>query len=185
MAIANYVKTCAKNAAGASKIFIAEAGDASDMTVTSGEISAITMTTGTTFHEIDCNADSIRRVEEENLSNNALFINHKVELVIQKPSTTLNTLRASLHDALVCGAIVLVLDNNGEVWCVGWNDTTKNNNPLTMVEGNVDSGNSPEEQEMQSWSPVLSGKSAYVDLPLDSTLTATVLDGSATFITWN
>lgn len=183
-AIAVYNKQCSKNVGGNSAVFLTEAGNIDTVTVTTGEISAITMNSTETFHEVEADLDGVLHTQEGTGTANNISYLHRVEMFFAKPSAALNVLRDSLAAASPCGILALVQDGNGNVWMVGYNDTDKAKRPLRLVQDSMNSGNAPSDEDSQRVTVGLEGSSGYLSLPLDSTLAASVLDGSATFITF-
>ena len=185
MAIANYTRVCAKNVPGNSRLFFTEKDNISSVTVTSGEVSAITMGTGLTFHEFKSDQKSIRRKQTESNIQGNLVVTHQVEAKFKGLSVDLNDSRDELHDALACGLVVIVVDANGVGWLIGWSDTQFGDEALDTIEAEDDSGISAADSEMGKYSLTIKGVSGYLDIPFDSTASEELLDGSATFCTFN
>lgn len=183
MAIAVYTKACEKNVAGNSAVYLVEAADLATVTITAGEISALTMDTGKTFKKVGADLDGIKRTQAGVGNASNIAYTHRVEMFFAKPSTALNTLRDSLSAASPCGILAIVQDANGNSWLVGYNATDLVNRPLRLVQDDDDSGNTPTD-EAQRATVSLEGVNGYLDLPFDSTLKATISGGTATFITY-
>lgn len=183
-AIAVYSKTCAKNVGGNSAVFLSEAANLDTVTVTSGEISAISMTSTNTFHEAQADLDGVLHTQEGAGNANNIAYTHRVEMFFAKPSAALNTFRDSLADASPCGILAIVQDANGACWLVGYNETDGVNRPLRLVQDSMASGNSPTDEDSQRVTVALEGVNGYLSLPFDSTITATIVGGTATFITF-
>ena len=185
MAIASYSKACSKNVGGNSAVYLTEAANVSSVTVTSGEISAaITMATGTTFHEVQADLDSVVHTQEGEGSQSNIAYTHRVEMRFAKPSVGLNTLRDSLADASACGIVAIVTDGNGTSWLVGYNETDGTNRALFLATDSLNSGAEPAEDDAQAITLALECQSGYLSLPFDSTIGATITGGSAAFITY-
>ena len=184
MAIATYTKTCAKNVGGNSAVYLTEAANINAVTVTSGEISAITMDTGKTFHQVQHDLDGATHTQEGAGTKQNISYTHKVELKFQKPSVALNTLRDSLADGSACGMLAIVTDGNGTSWLVGWNQTDGINRALYLEADNMTSGAEPSEEDGQAVTITLTCVNGYLALPFDSTLGAEISGGTATYITY-
>jgi len=183
-AIVAFTKSCTKNVGGNSAVYVTEAANINAVTVTSGEISALTMDSGKTFHEVQTDLDSIIHTQEGAGNSSNIGYTHRVEMGFAKPSTTLNTLRDSLANASPCGILAIVTDGNGTSWLVGYNETDGYNRALRLVQDNMASGAEPNEDDAQRVSIALECINGYLSLPFDSTVGATITGGTATFITY-
>lgn len=183
-AIAVYTKTCAKNVGGNSAVYLTEAANIATITVTAGEISALTMDTGKTFHEIQSDLDSIVHTQEGEGTRNNIAYTHRVEMKFSKPSVTLNTLRDELAAASACGILAIVTDGNGTSWLIGYNETDSYNRPLYLSNDSLNSGAEPNEDGSQLVTIALEGSSGYLSIPFDSTLGGNITGGTAPFITY-
>lgn len=184
MSIAVYTRACAKNVSGNSAVYTTEAANLSTITITAGEISAMTMGTGLTFHQLQANIDGVGRTEEGAGSRNNISYTHQVQMFFNKPSTELNTLRDSLTAASSCGILAIVQDANGESWLAGYNATDGTERALYVQQDNLNSGLEAGEEDAQAVDIILESISGYIDLPFDDTLKATISGGTATFITY-
>ena len=184
MAIAVYTKACEKNTGGNARVFFTEAANVSSVTVTSGEVSAITMATGTTFHEVQAEIDTVIRTETAAGRRTNISYTHRVEMKFGKPQTALNTLSDSLTDASACGIIAIVQDGNGNCWLVGYNETDTTNRGLYVVQDDTQSGALPSDEEGNVVTIALETISGYKDLPFDATQKAAIIGDTATYITY-
>jgi len=182
MAIATFTKVCSKNVGGNSAVYLTETANIDSITVTSDEVSVVTMDGEETFHEVKGQIDTIIRTEEGEGNASNIFYTHRVEIKFAKPSTELNVLRNALADASPCGIVAIVTDGNGESWLVGYNETDGVNRPLRLVQDALNSGAAPSEEDGQIVTIALEGTSGYVDLPFDDSLKADISGGTADFI---
>ncbi len=180
MAIATYTKVCEKNVAGNARVFISSAALVTSVTVTSGEITAITAATA--FKESQADIDSIIRTEVAAGTRSNISYTHRVEMKFQKPDLELNVFRDSLADASPCGMCVIVQDSNGECWLVGYNESDGTSRGVFLIQDDTNSGANPTEEDGNIVTLALETTSGYLDLPFDSTLTATILADTAAFI---
>lgn len=183
MAIAVYTKSCSKNVAGNTALFLTDIANVVSVTVTSGEITAITMDTGDHFFEVDADQDSIVRTEEGTGNGNNISYVHKVAAKFAKPSKELNTLRNSLADGSPCGILAIVADGNGQAWLVGYSVAEGFKRPLRLMKDSLNSGGSPAD-EGQGVDVELESTNGYPAIPFDSTNSGTIVGGTATFITY-
>jgi len=183
-AIVVYTKVCAKNVSGNSAIYWCEIGNITSFTITTGEISAVTVATGKKFFKATAEIDTIIRTEEGVGTPSNISYKHRVECKFNKPSTALNTLRNSLADASPCGIYAIVTDGNGTSWLVGYNATDTNKRPLRLVTDSVNSGAAPADAEGNRLTIALETDSGYVCLPFDATNNGTISGGTAAFITY-
>jgi hypothetical protein len=186
MGIANYVKTCAKNVPGVQRLFYTEVGNVSTVTIASGEITAVTMSSSKKFHEFDAEIDTIEYSQEGKGGKN-YFCTRKLEAGFSKLSKELFTAHSSLVDAVVCGIIPIWLDGNGAAF-MGWNDTEKARRPFNMIEDSFKTGKKPSDEDGNLFTITISGESGYNPTPFDSVLTASIVsEGTAAtaFITFN
>lgn len=180
MAIATYSKVCGKNVAGNSRAFIAEMSGITSITVTAGEITAVTATTA--FKEAQADQDSVIRTEVATGTRTNISYVHRVEMKFQKPNLELNTFRNSLADASPCGMAAIVQDSNGECWLVGWNETDTTARGLFLPQDDTNSGAAVSDDDAQNVTIALETVTGYLDLPFDATLTGTIIGDTAPFI---
>ena len=180
MAIATYTKVCEKNVSGNARVFVAQMSGITSITVTAGEITAITATTA--FKESQADIDSLIRTEVATGTRSNISYLHRVEMKFAGPDLALNTFRNSLADASPCGMAAVVQDSNGECWLVGWNDTDTTARGLFLVQDDTNSGALPSDTDAQNVTVALETLSGYLDLPFDSTITATIIADTAAFI---
>ena len=180
MAIAVYTKVCEKNVSGNARVFIASAALVTSVTVTAGEITAITATTA--FKESQADIDSIIRTEVAAGRRSNISYTHRVEMKFAKPDKALNVFRDSLTDASPCGMCAIVQDGNGACWLVGFNEADTTNRGLYVVQDDTNSGALPTDEDGNVVTIALETLSGYVDIPFNATLTATIIGDTAVFI---
>lgn len=184
-AIAAFSRTCGKNVTGNSSVYFTEKDNVATVTVTSGEISAVTMESGKTFLQADVDLDTLIRTQEgEGTANNVKYT-HRIEMKFSNLDANLNTFRDSIAEASACGIIAIVTDGNATSWMVGFNDTDQFARPLRLVQDSDSSGAEPGEEDSGLTTIALECQSGYLDLPFDSTAGATITGGTAAFITFN
>ena len=184
MAIAKYSKTCGKNVPGNSRLFFVEAGNISSITVTSNEISAITMSDTTKFREFGADIDSIKFTIEGTGSASYSEV-QKLEAKFSKKTTALITAKNSLLDAVACGVAIIRVDNNGSAWLSGYTVKDKNRRAYNKITTNFDTGAKPSDEGTAAYTITLEAEGFDDELPFDTTLNASIIGGTATFIDYN
>jgi len=184
MAIAKYSKTCGKNVPGNSRLFFVEAANISSITVTSNEISAVTMSDTAKFREFGADIDSIKFTIEGTGSASYSEV-QKLEAKFSKKTTALITAKNSLLDAVACGVAIIRVDNNGSAWLSGYTVKDKNRRAYNKITTNFDTGAKPSDEGTAAYTITLEAEGFDDELPFDTTLNASIIGGTATFIDYN
>ena len=184
MAIAKYSKTCGKNVPGNSRLFFTEAANISSITATSNEISAITISDTTKFREFGADIDSIKFTIEGTGSASYSEV-QKLEAKFSKKTTALITAKNSLLDAVACGVAIIRVDNNGSAWLSGYTVKDKNRRAYNKITTNFDTGAKPSDEGTAAYTITLEAEGFDDELPFDTTLNASIIGGTATFIDYN
>lgn len=184
MAIAKYSKTCGKNVPGNSRLFFIEAANIGSITVTSNEISAITMSDTTKFREFGADIDSIKFTIEGTGSASYSEV-QKLEAKFSKKTTALITAKNSLLDAVACGVAIIRVDNNGSAWLSGYTVKDKNRRAYNKITTNFDTGAKPSDEGTAAYTITLEAEGFDDELSFDTTLTGAIVGGTATFIDYN
>lgn len=151
-------------------LFLTEASNVLDVTVTSGEVTEIFMVSSNTFKQIQADQNGIIRQIKQLGIQGKEYYEHFVNFVCGKASKELNILADSLSEASPCGIVAIVMDSNGQAWLSGWNETDDGDRPLYLNIDNFTSGKDLTEAEGGKRTFDLKTTSAFLDLPLDSTL---------------
>ena len=184
MAIAKYSKTCGKNVPGNSRLFFTEAANIGSITVTSNEISVITMSDTTKFKEFGADIDSIKFTIEGTGSASYSEV-QKLEAKFSKKTTALITAKNSLLDAVACGVAIIRVDNNGKAWLSGYTMNDKNRRAYNKITTNFDTGAKPSDEGTAAYTITLEAEGFDDELAFDTTLNASIIGGTATFIDYN
>ena len=184
MAIAKYSKTCGKNVPGNSRLFFTEAANIGSITVTSTEISVITMSDTTKFKEFGADIDSIKFTIEGTGSASYSEV-QKLEAKFSKKTTALITAKNSLLDAVACGVAIIRVDNNGKAWLSGYTMNDKNRRAYNKITTNFDTGAKPSDEGTAAYTITLEAEGFDDELAFDTTLNASIIGGTATFIDYN
>jgi hypothetical protein len=179
-----FTQTCGKNVSGASRIFIADKAVATGFTITSGEISAIIGTTP--FMRIDALQDSVSWEEKgERIGLNNWKVSNLVKFRVMPPSKETSTFLQALIDGNPCGYFAIVLDGNGRAWLVGHNATDVRERPLKVKTQTQSTGEGLSDANGNTIPIEMDNECAGKALPLDATLTASLLAGTANFCKWS
>jgi len=183
--ISEYVKTCAKNVPGNRlTLYINQIRRANALTITSGEVTALTVTaTGATgrFRKVQADIDTIK-FTNEGAGGSSYMETQTLEFKVAKKSTNLVALKEDLADSIPCGIMAIRIDNNGQAWLSGWQAADKGGKerPYNRLETSFDSGAAPDEEDMNAETFRLIRKAGYDELPFAAALNALILKGSAT-----
>lgn len=187
MAIANYIKTCAKNVPGNKyQMFVTEIANIVSITETSNEASGVTMTGGTaTFKKLNAEIDSIQYTSDGTYGT-AGGETQNLILKLGNRSTELEVFLASLKDAAACGFAVIWGDNNGKYWLMGASATAKDGitRPVNKVQAAFDSGLLITDEGSSAYTVTLTKLGAYAPIEFNPTLTGEIIGGSSAFISW-
>lgn len=188
MSITNYVKSCTKVIAGNdNKVFIAPISKLDELTVTTGEISAITLASlADGFSVIEADLDSVG-YESTGTSKRGFFAEQTLTMSFSKKTKTLITLVDELRNGVVCGLAVIRRSGNGDYFLSGYAPISDlgGNRPYMSVETTFNTGMSIEEsEEGDMYAVSLKRMSATEEYPIDATLSGTISGGTATFINW-
>ena len=107
------------NAGGIKKVYIAPIADVSAVTVAAGAVSAITMVAPKKFKEYSFrkNTASLTKTATKDDAAGTSFVTSEVALRFAKMD---NAKRTEMQALLTGNVYVIVLDNNGEYWFLGY-----------------------------------------------------------------
>lgn len=107
------------NAGGIKKVYIAPISDVTAVTVTAGAVSAITMSNTKKFKEYSFrkNTASLTKTATKDDAAGTSFVTSEVALRFAKMD---NAKRTEMQALLTGNVYVIVLDNNGEYWFLGY-----------------------------------------------------------------
>jgi hypothetical protein len=185
MAIANYVKTCSKNIPGNQKqFFIAPAGTVTAVAETANKISTLTAAADS-FKRVQADIDTVQ-VTSDGTYATAGGSTQSLIAKFSMPSTALNIWLAEIRNAIACGLEIIHVDANGKVWLSGVTVETKegNSRPWNSFQQQLDTGLLMTDEGMQAVTATFSRLSGFHFTELDTTLSASVLDGTAAQIDW-
>ena len=107
------------NAGGIKKVYIAPISDVTAVTVSAGAVSAITMSATKKFKEYSFrkNTASLTKTATKDDAAGTSFVTSEVALRFAKMD---NAKRTEMQALLTGNVYVIVLDNNGEYWFLGY-----------------------------------------------------------------
>ena len=184
MALTKYARSCSRNTPGNSKVFLTEIANVTSITVTSGEVSAVTMSGTTKFVQYGADADTIQLTSE---GKGGTTYNQTKNLVMKFSKKTALSIAAvnALRDAVPCGLAAIRIDSNGQCFLSGYNATDKGGRPYDKMTDNFDSGTKPDDEGANSYTVTLTCMSGYDEIPFDATTTAAIVGGTANYIDYN
>ena len=178
--ISEYLKTCAKNVPGnKATVYINQIRRADALTVTAGEITALTVTaTGGTgkFVRVQADLDGVKFTNEGS-GKTTYRETQALEMILSKKSVDLVALKSDLADSMPCGVMAIRVDGNGQAWLSGWNEATKDgkDRPFSEMETSFDSGAEPGEEEGNRATITLRRNAGYDELPFNSALSSQII----------
>jgi len=183
MALAPFIRACAKNSSGTMAIFVAEKSVVTAITITSGEISAITGTTP--FMRVDAAVGSMNWEQtDEKVGANNTKVSNLVEYALEQNNKAMNTHVQALIDASPCGLYAIVTDGNSQNWLVGYDATSLGRFPLKYSNGKQKTGKTLSEDGGQTKVIQLTNECAGLAIPFDTTLNGAINAGTSTIIKW-
>jgi hypothetical protein len=184
MSLGIFAYTPAKNVSGVKKIFLAEKSAITAITVTTGEISAVTGTTP--FMKTDIIPDSGSWEEKtEKVGKTNHKISNLIKLMVMPPAKATNTWKQSLVDASPGGLLALVVDDNNKCFIVGYSADDLFDRPLILNAIDQKTGSGISDDSGNTVNVELGNDCLGFAIPLDATLTAAVLAGNSTICKWS
>jgi hypothetical protein len=181
MALAKFARVCSKNVSGCQAIYVASQALVTVITVTAGEISAVTGALA--FKEIEADVDSITwDNSSEKVGASGIVYKNVITWMISKMKTLLNTLRSELADGSPCGFLAIVTDGNAQNWLVGYSANDLKNRPLQLQSEGAKTGKGLADAEGNVITFTLGNEMGGVTLPFDSTLNGGINAGTAAYI---
>lgn len=117
--LAGIARDCLANMGGVKKVYVASHQNVSAVTVTSDIITGITMAASTKFYEYDFRPEtaSMAIAWQPNKQNGTLYAHTALTLAFHHMTTAK---RLELNAMAVGELAVIVLDNNGKYWYLGY-----------------------------------------------------------------
>lgn len=130
--LSGYTRQCGRQSGGVALVGLIHVSDISNVTVTDGIITAITMTSGKYFKRYDSELDQ----SEYKFSGSEASI----QIRFNRNSAVSSKAYNELVDAVGCGLLALVKMNNGETLLLGYTEEFKDERPITTIESDASSG---------------------------------------------
>jgi len=158
------------------------------ITLTSDEVSAVTMASTNKFQRVQGHLDKIRMAKVANATNN-FSETHTLTMRFNKFTTALSTWfygTDGIVNQVVCGMVAIRVDGNGQAWISGISPAAVEGTlrPYQKATINFDSGEAPTEEDAAQPELIMERTGSAPEYPFDSTITATIVGGTATFINW-
>jgi hypothetical protein len=181
MSLAKFQRVCAKNVSGCQALYVAEQANVTALTVTSGEISAVTGADA--FKEIEADIDSINwETSSEKVGLAGIVYRNTISWMISKMRLAMNTLREALADGSPCGFLAIVTDGNAQNWLVGYSENDLKNRPLRLQTETGKTGQGLTEAEGNVMNFSLQNECGGLVIPFDSNTNADINAGTADYI---
>jgi len=140
MSLTGFIKTCGAKAAGVLSVWVAKKDDVTSFTLTSGEYSAVTMNGANLFKEYDFKKDEAELKIGTTRENGSKMVANTVDFFVDELSTTSQAAIDELANESNCGLIVIVGDNNGNKWVLGYSETHGKKRPAELLTGEATTG---------------------------------------------
>lgn len=188
MAFGSFLKTCVKNTPGNRyEVYLCPTASITSVTLTSGEVSAVTMNSTAKFQRWQADLDNVQ-FQSVGKNKPSFMSDQTLTLTMTKHTTALHNAiygTDGIMESATCGLVAIWVDNNGQAWIAGISPAANDGTlrPFNDVECNFDSGKAPTDDSAK---PVITLKrtASTAEYPIDTTITGTITGGTATFINW-
>jgi hypothetical protein len=189
MAFTSYLKTCVRNTPGNQyQVYLAPIASLTSITLTTNEVSAVTMNGGALFQRVQGKLDQVRMVKAANVGNN-FSETQTLTMRFDKATSTLATWfygTDGIANQIVCGMAAIRVDGNGQAWISGVSPASVEGllRPYQKATINFDSGVGPTEEDAAQPELVLERTGAAPEYAFDSSTNAAIVGGTAAWINW-
>lgn len=183
MAITKIAFENGPNVPGISKIFVVKAEDISSITLTSNEISAITMNTGKKFVQITPEIDTISTENTTKITRTKV-VTKKISFDLGKQNKNQLAFLNELWQDAPYGLAFIFVDNNGLAWLSGYDTVNKHFRAYKSLEAAYKSGEKISETGNNRIF-TFECETTELDYIFDSDLTGQITGGTSTFIDYN
>ncbi len=189
MAFTSFLKTCVRNTPGNQfQVYMCPVASITSITLTSNEVSAITMNGAALFQRVQGHLDKVRMARVANATNN-FNETHTLTMRFNKFTAALSGWfygTDGIVNQVVCGMVVIRVDGNGQAWISGISPAAVEGalRPYQKATINFDSGEAPTEEDAAQPELVLERNGAAPEYPCDSTITAAIVGGTSAAINW-
>lgn len=189
MAFTSFLKSCVRNTPGNQyQAYMCPVASITSITNTSGEVSAVTMNSTAKFQRVQGKLDTVQFTSEGQLGNST-NVSKTLKMGFDKLTSALSNWvygTDGIADSIVCGMVVIHVDGNGQAWISGISPAAVEGalRPYQSATFNYDSGSAHTDTEAARPELTLTKTGAAPAYPFDSTINATIVGGTATFINW-
>ncbi len=165
--LSGLAKDCSANMGGIVEVYIANLDDVATKTVTTGQISAITMASGATFkgYAFPKNTGSLTSTYNIDAAAGVKYVSS--DLVLQ--FNRMETAKRMEISALALGDLAVICkDANGKYWYLGYD------NPVTLSAGDGQTGTA--RTDANRYSVTLNDESAEMPMEVVSSVIAGIID---------
>lgn len=139
-AMLGYTLVCGDQSGGIYKINIATVTDVTSFTLLSGVYNAVTMNSSAVFLPYAFKQDEAKMIINTVRNNRSKKTTIDIEFYIDKMTKEMSETIEDLADQSNCGFIVIVTDNNGYQWVVGYSEAHKKVRPAEFISAEGDTG---------------------------------------------
>ncbi len=189
MAFASFLKSCVRNTPGNQyQVYLAPVASITSITLTSGEVSTVTMNSTAKFQRAQGKLDTVQYTSEATMGN-TLNVAQTLKMGFDKMTSALNTWvygTDGIADSVVCGMVAIHVDGNGQGWISGISPAAVEGalRPYQSAAFNFDSATAPTEDGRGNLNCITYKERGSTCYPFDSTINGTIVGGTATFINW-
>ena len=186
MPIAKYLKACSSNTPGVRpEIYLLESSGVTSVTETSDEVSTVTLASATKFKRVQADLDTVQFTQSGEFKTSG-GLEQSLITQFSKPSKALNILMQSVVEAVRCGAVAIIVDNNAQAWLWGASGATKDGvtRPINGVSVEMDTGVLITDENMQMVKMTFKRLSGYAPTPFNAAITGEIIAGTSALIDW-
>lgn len=160
--LAGITRDCATNMGGIKKVYIANRADVDSVTLTSGVVTAITMVSTKKFYEYQfaLGTSSMTSNWQVSAENGTKFVETDLQMIFNRADSTKRLEIVALAQAELA---VVVEDNNGNMWYLGYHE------PVLLNGGDMQTGTA--RGDRNGLSVTLRDTAPELPLPCTATLT--------------
>lgn len=164
--LAGLARDCGANIGGIKAVYLANHDDVDTVTLTAGVVSAITMVSSKKFYAYFFNpqTSSFTTTIQANRENGSLFFETVLSLVFTKQDATK---RVEIDAIAQAGLAVIVVDNNGNAWYLGYDE------PVLLTAGTAETGTA--RADRNGYAIELTDAQAQMPYTVDSSIIAGLL----------
>lgn len=132
MALTGFTRTCGLQSGGGKKVWAAEVADVTSLTFLTPNYTTMTMGTTGKIKLYEFDPDTCELKEDVSIENNCMKVVHGLDFDLTKMSATARTAVEELALASACGLVIIVEDNNGVKWVLGYSENHQKLRPMVL-----------------------------------------------------